>query len=73
MKVETLIHDLASDVTHKSNTFHFTFATNSDEPVPNVKPMSYCESIDYVDGKRRLRNSMEAANKLGTTLGKHYT
>lgn len=72
MKVETHIHDLVSDVQHKSNTFHFTFATNSEESVPNVKPMSYCEAIDYVDGKRRLHNSLEAARKLGTTLENHY-
>ena len=72
MKVETLVHDLVNDTKHTSNSFYFTFATDCDEKLPIIKPVTYCDAMDYIDGQRRLENSLQAAKNQGTTLEHHY-
>lgn len=72
IKVETAIHDLVKDEKHKSNSFHLTFGSDSSISCSKVKPITYCESIDYIEGERRLNSSLQEAIRQNSTLTDKY-
>jgi len=52
LRVETLVHDLVHSQLYPSNIFHFTFCTTK-VPLRKVRPYTYREAIDFLDGKRK--------------------
>lgn len=73
IKVETMIHDLVKDERHRSNSFHLTFSTLSKIGIAPVRPCSYVEAMDYIDGRRRLHSSHEAAVQQESALTQYYS
>ena len=74
IKVETMIHDLVKDELHRSNSFHLTFSFSSlpERGITPVRPSSYVEAMDFIDGRRRFHSSYQAATQQESQLTNFY-
>ncbi|XP_053198790.1 acyl-CoA thioesterase 9, tandem duplicate 1 [Scomber japonicus] len=58
VRVHSEVFDPLTSQHNTTNVFHFTFA--SDRDVPNIMPMTYGESMLYLDGKRHFNQTVES-------------
>ncbi|CAN9506209.1 unnamed protein product [Ophioblennius macclurei] len=56
VRVHSEVFDPLTQQHSTTNVFHFTFS--SDQPVPNVVPKTYGESMLYLDGKRHFNQTV---------------
>ncbi|KAI9149849.1 hypothetical protein H9P43_010028 [Blastocladiella emersonii ATCC 22665] len=63
--------DHATGARDTTNVFHFTFGldeSTTKSPLPQVLPRTYEDSMNYLDGKRRLETGLEMAKENKSSL-----
>lgn len=72
LQVTTQVLNPRDGSRQKTNSFHFTFTCPERIVEKRVKPITYEESMRYVDGRRRLTASREFAKSMQSRLLKFY-